>query len=611
MSATLRCGRGVRDAGRLVPLAVFLVVAVAWPCPSAQAATKAKSEQAVGELVDEALFGEIYAADHRREEFLARALKQSPDFAPARWHTGHVRLENRWVKIDDVPARVRSDKSYREYLQLRCRSADTAAGHLKLGEWCRARRLQDQARAHFTRVIELDPDNVRARSRLSHQRVGNDWFSRDELEQRDADARQITRDLARWRPKIVQVHHGLLRRSEREQEKARARLLAIDDPAAIPAIEQVLAPASQREGELAVKALGNITDHEASRALARQAVSSTWPEVRFEAARELKHRPMEAFVPMMLAMMYTPIRARNELQGGATGSGTTPIVYTGTLGPRQIDDLQRRWQTGGFTHRQTYSREGWTTKQETIFEARYGVPFARARMDMEAKTAEREQWVKDENARTDDLNGRIAAALNVATGQELSAEPEVWWTWWDDLNETLATEKPVQRRYDREDVRFIPQYATYHSCFAADTPVWTADGPRPIQRVEVGDLVLTQDSETGQLAYKPVVRTTLGPPLALVKVGAGSEAFDCTGGHLFWVSGKGWVRARELQAGDVLHGATATTAVGTVDAGPTQRAHNLVVADFHTYFVGRQRILVHDVTARRPTSSIVPGLRQP
>ena len=41
-----------------------------------------------------------------------------------------------------------------------------------------------------------------------------------------------------------------------------------------------------------------------------------------------------------------------------------------------------------------------------------------------------------------------------------------------------------------------------------------------------------------------------------------------------------------------------------------QKAHNLVVADFNTYFVGQRKILVHDVTPRRPTTSIVPGLKQ-
>jgi hypothetical protein len=52
------------------------------------------------------------------------------------------------------------------------------------------------------------------------------------------------------------------------------------------------------------------------------------------------------------------------------------------------------------------------------------------------------------------------------------------------------------------------------------------------------------------------------PPLEAVKVLAGSESFDCTGGHLFWVCAKGWIRACELHVGHVLHGVAATTLVG-------------------------------------------------
>jgi len=34
----------------------------------------------------------------------------------------------------------------------------------------------------------------------------------------------------------------------------------------------------------------------------------------------------------------------------------------------------------------------------------------------------------------------------------------------------------------------------------------------------------------------------------------------------------------------------------------------LIVADFHTYFIGQRRILTHDNTIRGPTSDLLPGL---
>ena len=238
------------------------------------------------------------------------------------------------------------------------------------------------------------------------------------------------------------------------------------------------------------------------------------------------------------------------------------------------------------------------------------MPWAWAKEAAEAASEERRDSFAEANERSVELHDRICLALNVVTGQELPYQPEEWWKWWDEHNETLAEEKPVERVYTREMYGPPPPPPVHYSCFAAGTPVWTVEGPRPIERLRIGDLVLSQDPESGQLAYKPVLRTTVGPPLKLVKVLAGNESFDCTGGHLFWVSGKGWSRARQLQAADVLHGVTGTTLVATVEAGPKQKAHNLVVADFNTYFVGQRKILVHDVTPRRPTTSIVPGLKQ-
>ncbi|MHC4177362.1 MAG: polymorphic toxin-type HINT domain-containing protein, partial [Planctomycetota bacterium] len=346
----------------------------------------------------------------------------------------------------------------------------------------------------------------------------------------------------------------------------------------------VLTRSSEKEALLAVETLGNITDHEASLVLARQAVFSDWPNARLAAATQLKGRPLEAFVPAMLAVMYTPVQSRDEFERRGNGS---------------------------LLHRQTLSREGRTVKQEAVFETTYHAPAAWAEPAVQAASEERRDSAAERNTRTAELNQRICSALNVATGQELTDQPEAWWKWWDDYNETLAEEKPVQQTYNREVYGTPPPQPSTRSCFAAGTAVWTVEGPQPIERLRLGDLVLSQDPETGQLAYKPVLRTTVGPPLKLVKVPAGGESFDCTGGHLFWVSGKGWVRARKLQAGEVLHGVTGTTAVGTVETGPTQKAFNLVVADFNTYFVGRQKVLVHDVTPRRPTTSIVPGLRQP
>ena len=42
--------------------------------------------------------------------------------------------------------------------------------------------------------------------------------------------------------------------------------------------------------------------------------------------------------------------------------------------------------------------------------------------------------------------------------------------------------------------------------------------------------------------------------------------------------------------------------------GETAQTYNLVVADYHTYFVGKTGILSHDVLTPRGTNCLVPGL---
>ena len=62
------------------------------------------------------------------------------------------------------------------------------------------------------------------------------------------------------------------------------------------------------------------------------------------------------------------------------------------------------------------------------------------------------------------------------------------------------------------------------SCLAAGTPILTDAGPVAVEKIKVGDRVLSQDAETGELAYKPVLHTTVRLNAELVKL----ELFDGT-----------------------------------------------------------------------------------
>lgn len=89
---------------------------------------------------------------------------------------------------------------------------------------------------------------------------------------------------------------------------------------------------------------------------------------------------------------------------------------------------------------------------------------------------------------------------------------------------------------------------------------------------------------------------------------AGDETIHCTGGHLFWLTGTGWSKARDLEPGQRLHALEGSLAVESNKLQGTATVYNLVVADFHSYFVGRSRILSHDVNPREATIARLPGL---
>jgi hypothetical protein len=144
-------------------------------------------------------------------------------------------------------------------------------------------------------------------------------------------------------------------------------------------------------------------------------------------------------------------------------------------------------------------------------------------------------------------------------------------------------------------------------CFAAGTPVATLTGPVPIEKLQVGDRVLSQNADTGELAYKLVLGATIRPPVETALVTTTHGTFRATRGHPFWIVGQGWRMAKELQIGDRLHCLQGSATVTAISVQPNEKVYNLSVADYGTYFVGEGQILVHDNTPRVPTRAALPG----
>ena len=198
--------------------------------------------------------------------------------------------------------------------------------------------------------------------------------------------------------------------------------------------------------------------------------------------------------------------------------------------------------------------------------------------------------------------------LNVATDNaELGNDPRAWWKAWQQYNELHVEDSVFE----------INQYNEYDSpmmsCFVAGTPVWTDAGAVPIEKIVPGDLVLSQNAETGELAYRPVMVTTIRPPSPILVVKVKGDSIGTTRGHRFWVDGRGWEMAKFLEPKMRLHAMDRGLEIIAVEPykdGAEELAYNLVIDDFHTYFVGESRLLVGDNSCPKPTLCAIPGMKQ-
>jgi hypothetical protein len=216
-----------------------------------------------------------------------------------------------------------------------------------------------------------------------------------------------------------------------------------------------------------------------------------------------------------------------------------------------------------------------------------------------------------------------AAVIPEATA--VKPQPSVansWWNWWADYTDTYLPEKNVSSTtYGNGSYASRSQYLSVYGgnsssrpsstgsfeCFAAGTPVVTLTGPVAIEKLQIGDRVLAQNPDTGELAYKFVMGLTIRPPAETVLVSTTHGEIRASRGHPFWIVGKGWRMAKELEVGDRLHCLEGSARVTAIVGQPNERVYNLTVADYGTYFVGEGQVLVHDNTPRLPTRAALPG----
>jgi Pretoxin HINT domain len=223
------------------------------------------------------------------------------------------------------------------------------------------------------------------------------------------------------------------------------------------------------------------------------------------------------------------------------------------------------------------------------------------------------------NEQITQLNNRVLPIVEAASGQKLGAEPEKWKGWWtDQLGYAFQASQPAIKP-TFTDIVDASSWSASLECFGQGTLVHAAGGARPIESIQIGDRVLSQNTSSGVLSYQPVMAVHRTTTAATIRVALDGETIVATGIHRFWKTGKGWTMARDLKAGDRLRMPGSVVEVRTVEKDENQTVYNLDVADNADFFVGRQGVLVHDSNFVKPVSepfdsqpemaAIVPGAK--
>lgn len=162
--------------------------------------------------------------------------------------------------------------------------------------------------------------------------------------------------------------------------------------------------------------------------------------------------------------------------------------------------------------------------------------------------------------------------------------------------------------------------------FAAGTPVLTPDGHVSIEELDIGDLVLARDEQTGEVDWRPIadVISSQGKPVLELELETADGTRDiiaATANHPMWQADHGWVDAGDVEVGAQLLTADESTAVVVAvrSRAAPEAVYNFEVEELHTYFVGDSEAWVHNcgftgpaknakwVRARQGRSG--PGLR--
>lgn len=620
----------------------------------ATAEATVSSEVSPDQVIQQALLEENQGKPVDRNQSLGELKTSSKDAQSneiskvVRWQTGEVNLDGVWLPVEELeenklPAKVK------RYLKLKSETTLDGPGHRKLALHCQESKLKEQADSHWYGVLSFDPQNREARQALGFVNYGNRWVSREEALTAEAASKSVAEACKKWAPQIRKWALAIEGKDTKKKLEAIRALKAVSDPGIVHAARLAVPHVSSTTATHLVQTIRQFQNRDAAQALAAIAIQDLASEASQAAVEGLKEYPLESFAPDLLDLMATETTLEQKVVTQPNGALVlqlvqerewrnersynwldkqlwAPMQTTPARGNRSRANTDRRagMNRGGPRGDSGISESPLETRvvvapNSLVVDATQG----EAKRILQAAQAERER----ENSAIKERQKNISAVLRGVTGAPLKEDAEEWWAWWDAQQESyLDSEKPVKYAYQRDTSSTVyrPQRLTQVSdsivgpaydppprrdCLIAGTLISTETGMVPVEKISIGDRVLSQNIETGELTLKPVIRTAIRPPAPtlLVEFSSG-ESLQSTLGHPWWVVGQGWVKTRDLKEGMFLRTPSASVEIVKIAQAEVVQTYNLVVADNNSYFAGNDRILSYDGNELVHTFQRVPGL---
>ena len=628
---------------------------------------RAHAERGAEAQVKLALWCEAHGLKTERLKHLAVAVLADPANATARGLMGLVAYDGQWKRPIDVAEKVKADAklaaTLAEYNARRGRTPGTADAQWKLALWCEENGLGAEAQAHFSEVVRLDPTREAAWKRLGCKKVGGRWVTQDQVAAEKAETETQKAADQRWKPLLTLWRAALGDKNKAKRQEAEQALAAVSDPRAVPSVWSVFMRGKKPDSARTVQLLGQIDAVASSRALAFLAVVDTRPEVRRAATETLKRRDPREFGGFLVGLLRDPIKYEVRPIGGPGSPGAIFVegeqfnverIYAPPAFQMSLNSPKQLFTVDRYGIPEIYSANEMMLVDGILQGAVYRSPATNgkpqlvpispaahaelSRMEMIARartlammneiqnvalTAQQQlthdvQVIETYNEQCRQTDARVSQVLTDIAGQNLGTERQAWQGWFVNqigyaAYEPSSTPKPtivedVPLAYIParvEQFTWSPQKGYSNaSCFGAGTLVRTLNGTQSIETLKVGDRVLTQSVRDGALGYRPVVDVHHNPPSPTFLVKVNGDTVVSSPFHRFWVTGKGWVMARDLKGGETLRLLDGPAKVELVSEGPVQKVYNLDVADDHDFFAGRAAALVHDNTL--PDTRLTP-----